>query len=83
MKTETAKCPECGGESLHETITSCGGGYGPDLLSGLGRWGLGGLIQIEFAKFRVVMCEACGLTRFYAEEAARAKLPKAKLWRRI
>ena len=29
MKTETAKCPECGAGSLHETIASSGGGYGP------------------------------------------------------
>ncbi|MEY4201378.1 MAG: hypothetical protein RLZZ265_3118 [Verrucomicrobiota bacterium] len=83
MKTETAKCPECGGESLHEATTSAGGGYGPDLLSGLGRWGLGGLIQVEMAKFRVVVCAACGLTRFYAEEAARAKLATADRWQRI
>lgn len=36
-----------------------------------------------FAKFQVVVCAECGLTRFYAEGEARAKLSTASQWVRI
>ncbi|KAF0179838.1 MAG: hypothetical protein FD161_1180 [Limisphaerales bacterium] len=32
------------------------------------------------AKFQVVVCAECGLTRFYAEPDARLKLPTADGW---
>ena len=76
MKTETAKCPECGAESLYWTTTNSGGGYGPILLPQLGTFW-------QVAKFDVLVCAGCGLTRFYAHKEARAKLPTAKLWQRI
>ena len=70
------KCPECSGENLHQTITGSGGAYGPNLLPRLGGW----LIQ---PKFRVVVCGDCGLTRFYADAEALAKLPTVKQWTRL
>ena len=76
MKTETTKCPECGAESLYRTTTPANGSHGPVLLPGLGGF-------LRFAKFNLVACAECGLTRFYADDEARAKLPKASQWVRI
>ena len=74
MKTKTKQCPECGAESLYQTTTNSGGGYGPLLLPGLNRsfW--------RPAKFHVVLCAECGLTRFYAEAEALTKLRTAEEW---
>ncbi len=73
MKALKNQCPECGGHSLHQTTTRSGGGYGPILLPGLGRF-------LRLADFRVVVCGDCGLTRFYASEDARSQLPSTKRW---
>jgi predicted nucleic-acid-binding Zn-ribbon protein len=70
-----AKCGDCGG-NLYETTTASNGGYGPALLPGLGRF-------MHYARFRVVVCEACGLTRFYADSQARSRLAGSGRWRRI
>ena len=85
MKTETKKCPECGAESLFHTRTKANGtgAYGPHYLEGLGTPVLSGLIQMDRAKFQVVVCADCGLTRLYADGESRAKLPKADNWQRI
>ena len=76
MKSRT--CPECGTENLYHTMTDSGGRHGPMLLPKLGPsfwW--------PIAKFHVVLCGDCGFTRFFAEEAARKKLPQVKEWVRI
>ncbi len=85
MKTETTKCPECGAGSLFATTTKANGtgAYGPHYLGGLGTPVLHGLIQLDQAKFQVVVCAECGLTRFYADAESRAKLPKTDNWQRI
>ena len=67
-------CPHCDGTSLYEAEADARGGYGPDLLPGLGAF-FGG------AKFRVVVCSDCGATQFFAEEKARAKLADSRKWR--
>ncbi len=76
MNSLNQKCPECDGRNLFFTEVSSGGGYGPILLPGLGR-------LFRLAKFRVLVCEGCGLTRFYAEPNARAKLPTSRRWSRV
>ena len=76
MKTETAKCPECGAESLYWTSTYSGGGHGPLLLPQLGTFW-------RPAEFDVLVCADCGLTRFYAHKEARLKLPTASNWQPI
>ncbi len=76
MNLNKQNCPECSGSNLFCTETNSGGGYGPILLPGLGRF-------LRMAKFRVVVCADCGLTRFYAEPNALAKLPAANAWRRV
>lgn len=75
MKTPTSHCPECEGLSLFRTTTASGGGYGPILLPGLGRF-------MRVADFEVVVCADCGLTRFYASEDARSQLGGARRWQR-
>lgn len=75
MKTDVS-CPECGAKPLYRTTTHANGGHGPSLLPGLGGF-------FRFAQFEVIACAACGLTRFYADAAARAKLPRAHQWERI
>ena len=74
MNINKQKCPESDGQDLYFTETNSGGGYGPILLPGLGRF-------MRLARFRVLVCAGCGLTRFYATQDARAKLPAAKAWR--
>ncbi len=67
-------CPGCGGSSLYQNRdVESRGGYGPDLLPGLGGF-------VRSAKFVVVVCSTCGLTRFYAQLEAREKLGDSKKW---
>lgn len=69
-------CPECGSRELfapRKPVSA--GGHDPNLLPGLGKW-------YEAAKFELVVCADCGLTRYYAERAAREKLGKSAKWRR-
>jgi len=73
MSSNKTHCPECAGANLYCTETNSGGGYGPILLPGLGGF-------IRLARFQVVVCADCGLTRFYAEPNARAKLARARAW---
>jgi predicted nucleic-acid-binding Zn-ribbon protein len=67
------KCPECESHSLYITkVTSAG--HSIALLPGLG-----GFLRI--AKFDLIVCANCGLTRFYAEASAREKLSQSPRWR--
>ncbi len=66
-------CPECGSENLRRTAIASGGPYGPSLLPGLG-----GFFQTP--QFQVVLCGDCGLTRFYADSNALAKLSRSGRW---
>lgn len=76
MNSNRKKCPECGLENIYATTTNSGGGYGPILLPQLGGF-------LRMAAFEVLVCANCGLTRFYADAAARTKLPGANKWRRL
>lgn len=55
---------------------SAGGGYAPNYLPGLGGIFISG-------KFDVVVCQDCGLTRFFAPMEACAKLQKSDKWERV
>ncbi len=67
-------CPNCGGRTLYRgPATSSGGGYAPTYLPGLGRF-------LSSAKFVLVVCRDCGLTRFFAEPEARARLKESGKW---
>ena len=74
--TNAKPCPECGQKNLYVTTTSSSGSEGPRLLPQLGGFW-------HSAKFEVVVCADCGLTRFFASEEARGKLPNASNWRRL
>ena len=71
--SDSRACRDCGGHSLYRTTASSGGGYGPILLPGLGRF-------LKMADFHVVVCADCGLTRFYAAAEALAKLRSSSRW---
>lgn len=72
----TKECPECGGRNLYESNISAGGGYAPNYLQGLGGFWTA-------AKFRMVLCQDCGLTRWFAPEEARQKVASSPKWTRV
>jgi predicted nucleic-acid-binding Zn-ribbon protein len=70
-------CPNCHGTTLYEgPATSAGGGHAPNYLPQLGRF-------LRAAKFQLVVCRDCGLTRFFAEPEARARLKESRRWRAV
>ena len=69
-------CPECGQNNLFVTTTNSGGGYGPMLLPRLSGF-------FGFAKFDVVVCADCGLTRFFAAQEACARLATTANWSKL
>lgn len=70
-------CPECGHSNLYlsENISS-GGGYAPNYLPGLGSF-------LSSAKFRVIVCVDCGLTRFFASKKSLDRLRESKEWNKL
>jgi predicted nucleic-acid-binding Zn-ribbon protein len=73
-------CPNCQSKSLFVTKTpvSAGGGHAPNHLPGLGTfWGL------RAARFDVVVCGDCGLTRFFAPEHALGRLQDSPEWEHV
>lgn len=76
MNSNFIQCPDCHRENLHVALVNSGGPYGPNFLPGLGSF-------LRIAQFKVILCGDCGLTRFYAEPGALAKLPKARAWRPV
>ena len=70
-------CPNCDGRTLYRgPETSSAGSRGPHFLPGLG-----GFLRV--AKFTLVVCRECGLTRFFASPEARAKLKDSSKWKAI
>ena len=70
-------CPSCNSKTLYRgPETSSGGGHAPNYLPGLGGF-------LSSAKFVLVVCRDCGLTRFYAQPEARAKLSDSKKWKAV
>jgi len=70
-------CPNCRGNTLYESPpVSSGGGHAPNYLPGLGRF-------VISARFVVVVCRDCGLTRFFASPEARAKLKESRKWKTV
>lgn len=70
-----AACPNCNSTRLYKHIKpiSAGGGQAPDFLDGLGTF-------FVAAKFEIVVCTDCGLTRFYALREALEKLRASDKW---
>jgi len=70
-------CPECGQSNLYCSVeVSAGGGYAPNYLPGLGSF-------LSAAKFRVVACQDCGLTRFFASKEALGRLSSSSKWHKV
>jgi predicted nucleic-acid-binding Zn-ribbon protein len=77
MERAVAACPNCGGRTLYSgPATSAGGGHAPNYLPGLGSF-------LRSARFELVVCRDCGLTRFFASSEARKKLKESPKWRSI
>lgn len=77
--TRVAPCPNCGGSNLYRSrrAISSGGGYAPNYLPGLGGF-------LQKARFKIVVCRGCGLTRFFAQpEAAVERLADSPKWERV
>ena len=71
------QCPECGSDNLHGSgPISAVGGYGPDLLPGLGK-------LFSNASFMAVLCADCGLTRYYATSETIGRLKQSDKWRKL
>jgi predicted nucleic-acid-binding Zn-ribbon protein len=70
-------CPGCGGNTLYRgPETSAGGGHAPNYLPGLGSF-------LRAARFTLVVCRDCGLTRFFAAPEARVKLKESSKWKSL
>jgi len=70
-----APCSDCGSRDLRTTTADAGGSRGPDLLPGVSGW-------FVPAKFDVVVCCNCGLTRFFVPQETIDKVAKSALWER-
>ncbi len=68
-------CPECGSSEQYIRWQPVDPGHIYPLL------GLGGFFR--FAKYNLIVCGNCGLMRSYAEEFARANLPKSDGWKKL
>ena len=74
---DAKRCPNCGGSNLYQSQeVSAGTGDFLNFLPGLGRFFSG-------AKFHLIACKDCGLTRFFAEPEALAKLAQSKKWTQL
>lgn len=77
MKSKIKKCPDCGGNHLYTSRPiSSGGGYAPNYRPGLGS-------MFGSARFSVVLCKDCGLTRFFATPPAIEKIASSSKWNRL
>ncbi len=75
--SDYAPCPNCGGTTLYRAESiGAGGGHAPNYLPGLGGF-------LKAARFDVVVCRACGLTRWFARPEARQRLTDASKWKRV
>lgn len=76
MQSPKKQCPECGSSNLYcsDPIAAVGG-YGPDLLPGLGK-------LFSSARFTAVLCADCGLTRYYATKETIGRLGQSSKWRK-
>ena len=71
------QCSECGSNNLHASKpVAAAGGYGPDLLPGLGK-------LLSSAQFTVVLCADCGLARYYATKETIERLGNSSKWRKL
>lgn len=68
-------CPHCAGTELYTHRVSSAG-QTIRLLPGLGSF-------LHFAEFDVVVCAGCGLTRFFAEPAARQNARSSDAWKQL
>jgi hypothetical protein len=74
---EISPCPHCGGKTLFKSrAIGAGGGHAPNYLPDLGR-------LFSAAKFHLIVCRDCWLTRFFAQREALEELPESTRWERV
>ena len=72
-----SRCPNCDSSRLYKSKeVSAGGGYAPNYLPGLGG-------AFSAAKFEIILCADCGLSRFFAPRKATEKLADSSSWSHI
>ncbi len=70
-------CPNCGSTNIYlHTKGISGGGYAANYLPDLGAF-------MSVARFHPLICEDCGLTRFFAGAEAIARLHKSSKWAKL
>jgi predicted nucleic-acid-binding Zn-ribbon protein len=75
---DVTPCPNCHGTTLYASREiSAGGGHAPNYLPGLGS------SFLTSARFTLVVCRDCGLTRFFASPQATAKLKESRKWHAV
>ncbi len=76
MKPEIPdECTNCGQQSLYQADARSGGLFGPNYLAGLNSFGAS-------ADFTIVICENCGLTRFFTDPHSLKKLKTNHGWKK-
>jgi predicted nucleic-acid-binding Zn-ribbon protein len=69
------ECQACGHSDLLEAETASSGGYGPALLPGTG--------SFRPAKFRIVVCAACGFVHWFVKNEDLDKVRNSKHFRSL
>ena len=74
MSTQISNCPNCGGDNLFITTsgTPANGSWGPRMLP-----------KLPMARLNVVVCEACGLTQFFARRIDIENLKASGGWVKV
>lgn len=73
----STNCPECENDNVYISDEIAAASVeGPNYLPDLGSFW-------KAPKLHVVVCQDCGLTRFFATKEALAKLPNSAKWRRL
>ena len=70
-----APCPNCASDNLRATTADASSPNGPDLLPGSHGF-------FSRSRFEVVVCCACGLTRFFASREEIERVLKSNRWHR-
>ena len=74
---KVSACPNCKSKTLYRSEEmSSGGGHAPNYLPGLGK-------GFRSARFEIILCRDCGMTRFFATVESRRKVSDSKKWRRV
>ncbi len=75
--SESRTCRACGNDRVLMTRVAARGGYGPDLLPGVG----GRVFQVP--RFEMYVCSDCGLVDFVVPQEYLPIIRSSKKWSRV